>query len=71
MCPICFVAVSTTERELLSHVLAKHAREFTVLSFAVTLAQLRYAGRPSQFLAVNAAILLVAVALARGRWNMH
>jgi hypothetical protein len=59
------MAVSTTERELLSHLLARHPAELTVLTAALSLAQLGLARRPTQLLAVDLFLLGAAMFLAR------
>jgi hypothetical protein len=65
MCPLCLIAVSTTERELLSHMLASHPAEITILTAVLSLAQLALARRPTELLAFDLLVLGAGVVLAR------
>lgn len=65
MCPVCLMAVSATERELLSHLLARHPVELTILAGVLSLAQVGLARRPSDLLAFNLFVLGAGVLLAR------
>lgn len=65
MCPLCLTAVSIAERDLLSHLLARHPAELTVLTAVLTLAQVGLVKKPQQLLALDLLVLCAGVILAR------
>jgi hypothetical protein len=68
MCPFCFSIVATTERDLLSHLLAAHPGALLALTVALGLANVALIGRP-ELLLFDLGVYLVALMFAR--WSRH
>lgn len=65
MCPLCLTAVSSSEQELLSHLLAAHPIESALIGLVLSLSQIVLARRPVQLLVADLAILGLGVYMAR------
>lgn len=70
MCPLCLTAVSSTEQELLSHLLAAHPVEAALLALGLSVFQIVLSRQPGRLLIADVAVLGLAVVLSRGP-NTH
>jgi hypothetical protein len=65
MCPICLSVVASNESDLVSHLVAGHPAEATVLGLALTMANIVLSRQPAKLLLADLAVFAVAVVLAR------